>query len=59
MCSIWLDIGEDRIPVTRKELKSLADCIRSHRDLGGLAADILDSLECLDESNGGTLPELR
>ena len=49
MCNNWLEVGEDRIPVTRKELKSLAGCIRSHCDLSGLAADILDSLDDLDE----------
>ena len=44
MCDNWLELGANRIPVTRKELESLAGCIRSHRDLRGIAADILDYL---------------
>lgn len=49
MCNIWLELGDNRIPMTRKELASLAGCIRSHRDLGGIDADILDYLDGLDE----------
>ncbi len=49
MCSIWLELGDNRIPMTRKELASLAGCIRSHRDLGGIDADILEYLDDLVE----------
>jgi len=45
MCSIWLELGDNRIPMTRNELSELQACIRRHSDLGGIAADILEYLD--------------
>jgi len=45
MCSIWLELGDNRIPMTRNELSELQACIRRHSDLGGIAADILAYLD--------------
>ena len=55
MCSIWLELGNNRIPMTRKELESLAGCIKSaptpenFLKLDGILTDMLEFLSGPDE----------
>ena len=49
MCSIWLELGDYRIPMTRNELSAMEVGIKQHPSLLGIAQDIQDYLNEPDD----------